>query len=375
MAILSGQLDPGRYETVLVAGRTGAGEAAADHLAADLGAHLVTIPSLGPEIRPLDDLRALARLIALVWRLRPDIVHTHTAKAGFLGRLAALLGPRPRPQIVHTFHGHVLEGYFGRTKNLLYRRLERLAARASTVLVGVSQATVDDLVRLGVAAPERFRVVPLGLRLDDFLRLGEEPDARAPLRRAVGAGPEDVVAAFVGRLVSIKRVDLALDAVARARHAGAPIRLLVVGDGPLRPALERHAADLGIADAVHFAGYLADMPSVVAATDLALLTSDNEGTPVALIEAAAGARPAVATDVGGVAGVVVPTAGRLAPRGRPEPLARALSELAADRALRLSLGRGARDHVRDAFSSKRLLADIDALYRSILPAPRSASRN
>src|SRR5215212_2073361 len=183
VSIVSGRLDPARYDTLLVTGRVGPGEASADHLAAERGARVLTLPDLGPDIDPAADARALAQLVRVVRGFRPHVVHTHTAKAGFLGRLAAAVAVRPRPRIVHTYHGHVLEGYFGRPKTELYRGLERAAARVSDVLVGVSEATVDDLVRLRVAPRERFRVIPLGLELDAFRALDPAPPADAPLRR------------------------------------------------------------------------------------------------------------------------------------------------------------------------------------------------
>jgi glycosyltransferase involved in cell wall biosynthesis len=293
----------------------------------------------------------------VVRSFRPQIVHTHTAKAGALGRTAALSSGRPRPLIVHTYHGHVLEGYFGRAVTAGYRGVERGLARFSDRLVGVSQATVDDLVRLRVAPRERFEVIPLGLELDRFLELGPAPEASG-----------DVVALYAGRLVPIKRVDLLLRALARARAAGAPLRLVVLGDGELRPALERLAAELGIAASVTFLGYRDDVVPHLAAADLAVLSSANEGTPVALIEAAAAGRPSVGTRVGGVADVVAEGTGRLVASGDEEALAHALTELAGDRELRLRLGAAARDHVRARYSSERLLADVDRLYRELLDA-------
>ncbi len=152
-ALLSGRrLDPSRYETLLVHGSLAAGEESMADLARREGARTEFVPSLGQSPRPDLDLTALARIVAIARRFRPHVVHTHTAKAGFLGRLAALTALRPRPAIVHTYHGHVLEGYFGPAKSNLYRSLEALLGRRSDCLVGVSQATVDDLVRLGVAA-------------------------------------------------------------------------------------------------------------------------------------------------------------------------------------------------------------------------------
>lgn len=355
VSILGGRLDARGYESLLVSGRVGCGEASADHLAARRGARLRTLATLSPEVRPLDDLRALVSLMRIVRSFRPAIVHTHTAKAGFLGRAAALLAARPRPVIVHTYHGHVLSGYFGPARTAVYRALERLCARFSDALVGVSQQTVDELVGHGVAPRERFRVVALGLELEPFAAL--EPPARSD---------GELTVVIAGRLVPIKRVELALEAVARARAAGAPLRLVVAGDGELRGELEAAAARIGLAEACEFTGFVDDMPELVARADIALLTSDNEGTPVALIEAAAGARPAVATDVGGVREVVGPETGRLCPAGDAGALAAALAELAADPALRARLGARARERALARYGADRLVGDVDRLYRELL---------
>src|SRR4029453_18492538 len=165
--------------------------------------------------------------------------------------------------IVHTYHGHVLEGYFGRATTTVYRYLERRLAGFSDCLIGVSQSTVDDLVRLKVAARDRFRVVPLGLDLRRFLH--PDSHAAATLRARCGTGPDDVLVAYAGRLVPIKRVELVLLAMAEARQRGAPVRLVVVGDGQCRASLERLAHELDIADVVRFLGYLPDSSTVAAA--------------------------------------------------------------------------------------------------------------
>jgi glycosyltransferase involved in cell wall biosynthesis len=363
VSLLSGRLDS-RYETLLLAGQVGPGEASAEELAEYYGAKLTTIARLRPDPDVRDDLLAFVALARIVRRFRPQIVHTHTAKAGFLGRLAAAYAVRPRPIIVHTYHGHVLEGYFGRSKTLVYRSLERFAGRRSDALVGVSQATVDDLVRLGVADRSKFNVIPLGLDLSRFLAI-ERADGQH-FRREVDAGSDDVLVTFVGRLVPIKRVDVALRAVAHARGLGAPVRFAVVGDGTLRGELEALAADLGIRGATSFVGYRRDTPEIAAATDVALITSDNEGLPVSLIEAAAAARPAVATAVGGVADVVPPGCGLTAQAGADRDLGEALAKLSVDSDLRRRMGKQAREHVRTRFGIERMLADIDRLYADLL---------
>jgi glycosyltransferase involved in cell wall biosynthesis len=364
VSMLSGRLDPGRFETLLVHGKLGPGEGSFESLAGREGCRVKVLADLRPELRPAADVRALVGLMRVIRAFRPDIVHTHTAKAGFLGRLAAVLSPGPRPIIVHTYHGHVLEGYFGRPRTVLYRFLERQLGRVSDCLIGVSQATVDDLVRLGVAPRERFRVVPVGLDLDRFLR--PDPEAIATVRDRCGTSAGELLVAFVGRLVPIKRVDLVLRATASARRQGAPIRLVVVGDGPCRARLELLADSLGIGEAVRFLGYLPDTSAVAAAADIAVLASDNEGTPVSLIEAGAAGRPAVATAVGGVPDVVVPGAGVLVPPGDHAALARGIVRLAGDAELRAQMGARARTHVTGSFSIGRLLSDVEELYDHLL---------
>lgn len=363
VGFLSGLLDPERYETLLLHGEIGAGEAQLSTTADRLGVRRETVPGLRPELRPWDDLRALFGLIRWVRRYKPDLVHTHTAKAGMLARLAAVLAGRPRPLIVHTYHGHVLEGYFGVVRNFVYRSLERFLARFSDVLIGVSSATVDDLVRLRIAPRSKFRVIPIGLDLEPFTHAPN--GTRAAFRSEVGAGADDVVLTFVGRLVPIKRVDVALRALSHARASGASVRLAIVGDGEERPGLERLATELGVNDVTTFVGYTDDMVKVTAGSDLALLTSANEGTPVSLIEAAAAGRAAVATAVGGVRDVVTPETGVLTDAGDAEALGMAIAELAADSQRRDAMGEAARAHVLSRFSVARLLNDIDGLYREL----------
>jgi glycosyltransferase involved in cell wall biosynthesis len=282
--------------------------------------------------------------------------------------VAARLALGPRPILLHTYHGHVLSGYFGPAKTAAWRAIERTLAATTDRLVGVSQATVDELVDMGIAPPERFVTIPVGLELDEFLT-SERADGAA-FRDEVGAGPDDVLALFAGRLAPIKRVDLLLEAVAAARRDGARLRLAVVGDGELRPALEARCQALGLVDAVAFCGFRADIAAIASGADLAVLSSDNEGTPVALIEAAAAARPAVSTRVGGVHDVVLPQTGILVPAGDAAALGRALATIAADRDLRRRMGAAARAHVEHRFSADRLIRDIDELYGELLARRR-----
>jgi glycosyltransferase involved in cell wall biosynthesis len=337
-------------------------------LAARENAETRFLSHLGQPISPVRDALAVGQLAAIVRRFKPHIVHTHTAKAGFVGRTAAL-ALQPRPAIVHTYHGHVLDGYFGPRKTAVFRGLERAMARVSDCLIGVSDRTVDDLVRLGVAPRDRFRMIALGLNLHPFANADAAAGNR--LRRELGVHDDQVLMTFVGRIVPIKRVELLLRATAHARRAGAPVELAVVGDGAARGALESLALGLGIGDAVHFLGYRRDLPPIAAAADLAVLSSDNEGTPVSLIEAAAAATPAVATDVGGVAEVVTSETGILVPPGDERAFAQALVDIVNRPELRHDMGQRARRRALSRYSIDRLLQAISELYEELVTARRS----
>lgn len=368
VGLLGSRLDAERYETLLLHGDVPSDEDSLEEAVRARGVAMARVSGLSPELRVPDDARALGSLVRAIRRLRPDILHTHTAKAGVLGRTAAVIAGERRPLVLHTYHGHVLEGYFGAARNCLYRGLERRLGPVSDALIGVSQATVDDLVRLGVAPRERFRVIPIGLELEPFIAATRANGVA--FRQEASAADGDVLLTFVGRLAPVKRVDFLLRAFANARRLGAPVRLAIVGDGALRNQLESLARELGVRSKVYFAGYRTDMVAVAAASDIAVLTSVNEGTPVSLIEAAAAATPAVATRVGGVPDVVVDGTGvTTAPEDVGE-LGRALAELASDPETRLEWGANARRHVASRYSANRLVLEIEQLYEELMAQPR-----
>ncbi len=231
VSILSTELPAARYRTLLVTGRVGAGE---QELPTD--AQPLRLDHLGPELKPWPDFLTLCQLVRLMRRHRPDIVHTHTAKAGAVGRLAALLAGEPRPLIVHTFHGHVLRGYFGPLRATAFRLLERSLARVSTALVAVSPQVRDDLVALGVAPPERFAVLRLGIELEQ--RVAANGAVRDDARRLLGLPPERFVVGWIGRMTGVKRTDDVLLALRGLRERGIDASLCMVGDGPDREHVE-----------------------------------------------------------------------------------------------------------------------------------------
>ncbi|HEY7409738.1 MAG TPA: glycosyltransferase [Vicinamibacteria bacterium] len=353
------------YETRLLVGREEEREGNLHELAVQKGVRCEEVPALGREIRPLSDLRALVTLVRAVREFRPHIVHTHTAKAGVLGRLAAVVARVP--VVVHTFHGHVLQGYFGRVRNAVFRVLERALARRSDVLIAVSASVKQDLVRLRIAAEDKIHVVPLGLDLERLA--GTLP--RGGLRRESGVPDDAPLVGIVGRLAPIKDVGTFLAAAALVRAQRADVRFAVVGDGAERGRLEAAAASLG--EAVFFHGWKRDMASVYGDLDLVVNCSRNEGTPVALIEALAANRPVVATSVGGTPDLLGGGSfGLLVAPADPKALADAiLTGLRAPDAAKERTLRG-RDHVLRLHALPRLLDDLDDLYRRLLLSPGCA---
>jgi glycosyltransferase involved in cell wall biosynthesis len=354
------------YDTTLVAGTLARGEDSMSFVADARDVEVVRIDELGREISPLRDLVATLRLARLIRRERPDILHTHTAKAGTVGRVAALLaGRRAPPIVVHTFHGHVLRGYFGPLRSRLFRLLERWLAARTTALIAVSPQVRDDLVALGVAPPERFVVIRLGIELDE--RVAAERDGRAESRRYLGIASDRFAVGWIGRMTAVKRTDDVLVAFRRLRDHGVDAVLCMVGDGPDRPELERRAHELGVIRDTLFLGYQEDVAPFYAAFDALVLPSSNEGTPVSAIEALAAGRPVVATRVGGVPDVVQEGQdGFLVDPGATDDLADRLARLARDPALRERMGGAGRERVLPRYAVARLIDDVDRLYRSLL---------
>jgi glycosyltransferase involved in cell wall biosynthesis len=361
--LLTAGLRPRGYDTTLIVGYESAREGNLDDLASARGVEVQRLAGLGREIRPFQDLRALVSLWRLLRRIRPQIVHTHTAKAGMLGRVAAVLAGVP--VVVHTYHGHVLSGYFSRFQTGVYRAIESVLARFSDRLIAVSGSVRDDLVRLGVAPAAKLRVVALGLELGHLA--GELPRGR--LRAEAGFDEQAPLVGIVGRLVPIKDVPTFL-AAARLVVARLPAaRFVVVGDGEERARLEEMAGELVLGGVVRFLGWRRDLASVLGGLDLVVNCSLNEGTPVALIEALAAARPVIATRVGGTPDLLEDGRfGLLVPPRDAAALAGAMVSVLSEPGPALARSREGQRAVLEKYSVERLLGDVDALYRELLLA-------
>jgi glycosyltransferase involved in cell wall biosynthesis len=370
---LTSGLERHGFSTTLIHGKLGEGEGDMSYLLAP-GSRAIYLDTLRRPLSPLNDLRALFRIYGELKRVRPAIVHTHMAKAGLVGRVAAALynltrDTSVRARVIHTYHGHVLEGYFSVAMTNVFITLERLLARATDRIVAISPAIEQQLrdgFRIGRAG--QYRVVPLGFDLGSFAAVDDA--ARVQARRELGLDESADVISTVGRLTAIKQHRLFLDTIARVAATRPRTVALIAGDGELRRDLEAYAATLEIADRVRFLGWRRDLANIYAATDVFLLTSRNEGTPVALIEAMASGVPGVSTDVGGVKDVITSEdVGARVPDGDPDALAAPIVRYLGDRERRRQSGLRARAAVLDRYGMDRLVNDILALYRELLASP------
>jgi glycosyltransferase involved in cell wall biosynthesis len=361
--LLTAGLNDGRFRSTLVTGMPGKEEGDMTYLARERQVEPTVIPEIGRELSWRDDLVGLIKLVRLMRGLRPQIVHTHTAKAGAIGRVAALLAGVPIR--VHTFHGHVFRGYFGALKSEAFLWIERILAWGTDRIVAISERQKQDLCRVFRVAPEpRCTVIPLGFDLGLFTRAD---DRRGTLHRELGLAAGRPLVGIVGRLVPIKNHGLFLRAARRVVEARPDAAFVIVGDGELRGALEQDARALGLAEHVRFLGWRRDLDVVYADLDVVALSSINEGTPVALIEAMAAGRAVVATEVGGVGDVVEDgETGILVPSEDEEGLAAAVLKLLGDASLRARFGARGRQRAVSRYGADRLVEDVRRLYLELL---------
>jgi glycosyltransferase involved in cell wall biosynthesis len=396
------------FDSALLVGDVGPREGSLEGLAAARGVALAPIAGLGREISLRSDGLTVGRLYREMRRFRPDVVHTHMAKAGAVGRLAAHLARVPA--VVHTYHGHVFHGYFSPRKTELFLRIERMLARWTDRLVVLGEAQEREILGFGVGRPAQMVRIPLGLELGPFLRAEER---RGELRRELGLPRSTSLVGIVARLVPIKAHDLFLEAARRVALARPDTQFLIVGDGELRERLEQQACSLGFKaissltgstgstgsgrvrrptpypvhpvdpvkrirneqSVVYFLGLRDDLPAIYADLDLLVLCSRNEGLPVTIIEALAAARPVVSTEVGAVRDLITPgETGRSVPPDDVGALTCAMLDQLDDRGGAEAMARRGRAHVSSRFSIDRLEADLRQLYHDLLGAPGCENR-
>jgi len=383
---LTSGLQEAGFDTLLVAGTVPEGEEDMSYFAEDAGVDPLYLPEMSREIS-LNDAVTVWKLFRMFLRLRPDIVHTHTAKAGTVGRLAGflyrwltpgtLVGKPRQCKFVHTYHGHVFHSYYGRRRTQLFLAIERLLARLITdrLIVVSKQQSIEIGETFRVGRPGQIKVIPLGLDLDSFR---DHAKRRAKFRHELYVPDDAILVGIVGRLTEIKNHEMFLNVVARlkaidpaCRRQGA-VRFIVIGDGSLRQSLEAQSYLLGLEKDVIFVGSRQDPEYFYPALDVVALTSRNEGTPLTLIEAMANERPVVATSVGGVVDLLgdviedgpyqVCRRGIGVPAGDEEAFVAALSRIIRDRSLRQELGTRGLEFVEVNYSKERLLEDIKGLY-------------
>ncbi len=378
-SVLSAGLDSERFSTCLVVGESDAREGDLSERFKGHPTRLIQIKSLRRSIRPWADAVALLQIVLIVWKERPDILHTHMAKSGTLGRLAGILYNRigygrtsgKKAVLIHTFHGHVLEGYFHPWLTRAFIFLERWLSLYTDRLIAVSAAIRQELLEKGIGREDQVQVISLGI---DLSALAKIPSRNGSCVFRCG---------LVGRLVAIKNPSLFLEAVGQfvkqiPLHA---VEAFVVGDGPLREKLEEEVRRRDLAGVVRFIGWQKDLRTWYECLDVVCLTSQNEGTPVCLIEAMAAGRVVVAMDVGGVrdllegkgvltadipsGGYEVTDRGILIRPGDAQGMAAALKLVAADAGLRRKLGEAARSYALKEFNQERLIQDISTLYEQL----------
>lgn len=387
---LTAGVDQHQFDTVLITGNVAPGEGEMDYFAHEAGVEPVVIPEMSRELS-LRDLLVVAKLFRQFRRFRPQIIHTHKAKAGFVGRIAALLYKwltpsalwlRPRDcRVVHTFHGHIFHSYYGPVKTLLFLTIERLLARfgADRIITISDQQRREIAGMYRVGRPEQFRVIPLGIDFDEC------PEQFGKLRAELGIAAEELLIGIVGRLCEVKNHALLLEAAARlvlGENEYAPhVHFVIIGDGHLREELEQQAHRLGIADRVTFTGFRQDVMGLYGDLDVVALTSLNEGTPLTLIEAMNSGCPVVATEVGGVVDLLGARAestaedfsvwehGVTAPSRDAAGFANALRFMIDRPELRSQMGERGRAFVRTHLSRERLVQDVEALYRELIVGP------
>lgn len=362
------------YETMLLAGMRDDTEASSEFILEKFGITPVYISDMRRSINPMQDLSAYLKIKSIIKQFKPDIVHTHAAKPGALGRLAA--HHCKVPVIVHTFHGHVFHSYFSPVKTRIFIEIERYLASISSGIITISNLQKKEIGQdFKICSPEKLTVIPLGFELDRFQE--DYNKKREAFRARYHVAADEIVIGIIGRLVPVKNHPLFLRALKQVlEKTGKKVKAFIVGDGEEMQRLNQLAADLGIAydlpgsdykNPLVFTSWLTNIDEVMAGIDIVAMTSFNEGTPVSLIEAQAANKAIVSTGVGGIEDVVIPgKTALLSPNNQADVFAAHLLQLIEDDVLRHTFGQQGYEFVKEKFSFKRLVRDTDQFYRRLL---------
>lgn len=366
VTLLTERLGNPDYESLLVCGTIEPGEGDMTYYALERGITPIVIPELGRSLNPLRDIRTLWKVYQLMKVMKPNVVHTHAAKAGFVGRVAARMAGVP--VIIHTFHGHVFKGYFSPSRTRFFIFLERITARISDTIITLSDSLRRELAEdYRIARKGRITVLPLGLDLDDFVHT---PRKGGTFRAVWNIPPDAPLVGIVGRITPIKNHRLFLEAAVEIRKTLPDARFVIVGDGEIRAEIETLVDELQLRQSVIFTGWQRDITQINSDLDVQVISSINEGTPVTVIEALAAACPVVATAVGGVPDLLDQgKLGRLVYEHTPSALAQGVLDVLGNP----PDGADAQRLMVDRYGIDRLVKDLDSLYRGLLAKKQRSS--
>ncbi len=360
------------YETMLIGGKKLITEESSEFIAEGLGLKPVIIESMSREINWLEDLRSYDQIRRIIREFKPDIVHTHAAKAGALGRKAALA--EKVPVLVHTFHGHVFHSYFNSLKTALIKNIERRLAKKTNAIIALSEKQKQELVEIHKICPaEKVRVIPLGFDLNRFR--SDQEEHRKAFRDKLNISEDTIVVTTAGRLVPVKNHELFLRGIAKLKSdAGMKILGLIAGDGERMNALKEYAAHLGLSEKdILFLSWVKETEKLYAGSDIIAMTSFNEGTPVSLIEAQASGKPVIASATGGVENVVSIQTGILFDVQDETAFYSGLLKLAKEPVVRRTMGAAGWENVGKRFHYSRLVEDMKELYSRLLSRTESSA--
>ncbi len=374
VAILTKYLAP-EFEVLLVAGTKDDSEESSDYIVKNMGLNFVNLPEMHRSIRPLKDYRSYKALRKIIREFKPDIVHTHAAKAGALGRLAAF--HEKVPVILHTFHGHVFHSYFSPIKSKVFLAIERYLAKKSSGIIAISDRQKKELtLKYKVCPPAKLHMIPLGFDLRKFQE--DIPAKRASFRKKYLLEEDEIAVGIIGRLVPVKNHPLFMASAASVlKQTKRKVRFFIIGDGESRELLFREAEALEInytyfrskpvkAD-LTFCSWIKDVDIAISGLDIVALSSHNEGTPVSLIEAQAGDKPVISTNVGGIENVVIKNdTALLVDSNDYTEYAQQLLRLIEDDELRNRLGKNGWEFVREKFHFTRMIKEVSMLYKQLL---------